>query len=659
MAQPLQSVMRTKDKGYLFIGGDHLVVDFPFDRQQVDQIKKIQGAKWDKVGKVWRIPLASIEEARQFAEKNSFFIDNDVLRFDKPKTKSSRTTAISKEGDYLYLEVPYDRVKVHSVKQIPGITFDADRVAWRAPISAVKDVIKWAGAFGAEIPTDITDLANNIENEMTKAIEMSRSTRGSRKLEIPNLSGSLLDYQEAGVEYAAEHRRTFIADEMGLGKTIQAIATLEYVYDSYPAVVVCPPNLVLNWKAEYSKWLPKRKVVTVTNRSDFPTEKYDVLIIGYSNIPTWVNQLLKHRSYVFDESHYAKTPTAKRTKAAVKMARSCPSNGLVLCLTGTPITNRPAEYASQLDILGKLSFFGGLFGFYRRYCAAYKDRWGQWVLTGHSHLDELNEILRSSCYIRRTKDQVLSELPPVRHSTIKVKLDEKTMKEYAKAENEFVDYMVQQAVTIAKEIGKDPRSAAVRAKIKASSSIHLSKLAVLRRLVAKAKLEIAGELIAAQTEAGNKVVVAAHHRDVVDALASAHGGLKIQGGMEVEDVEEAKKKFQSGDVIEAPAIILSIQAAKTGHTLTAAQDVLFVELPWTPADVDQLYSRCHRIGQKGSVMVTYLIAEDTVDEQIEELIKSKRRVVDNATEGALEDSEEFNQATLVLDLLMKGLEQSA
>lgn len=651
--------MRTKDKGYLFIGGDHLVVDFPFDRQQVDQIKKIQGAKWDKVGKVWRIPLASIEEARQFAEKNSFFIDNDVLRFDKPKTKSSRTTAISKEGDYLYLEVPYDRVKVHSVKQIPGITFDADRVAWRAPISAVKDVIKWADAFGAEIPTDITDLANNIENEMTKAIEMSRSTRGSRKLEIPNLNGSLLDYQEAGVEYAAEHRRTFIADEMGLGKTIQAIATLEYVYDSYPAVVVCPPNLVLNWKAEYSKWLPKRKVVTVTNRSDFPTEKYDVLIIGYSNIPTWVNQLLKHRSYVFDESHYAKTPTAKRTKAAVKMARSCPSNGLVLCLTGTPITNRPAEYASQLDILGKLSFFGGLFGFYRRYCAAYKDRWGQWVLTGHSHLDELNEILRSSCYIRRTKDQVLSELPPVRHSTIKVKLDEKTMKEYAKAENEFVDYMVQQAVTIAKEIGKDPRSAAVRAKIKASSSIHLSKLAVLRRLVAKAKLEIAGELIAAQTEAGNKVVVAAHHRDVVDALASAHGGLKIQGGMEVEDVEEAKKKFQSGDVIEAPAIILSIQAAKTGHTLTAAQDVLFVELPWTPADVDQLYSRCHRIGQKGSVMVTYLIAEDTVDERIEELIKSKRRVVDNATEGALEDSEEFNQATLVLDLLMKGLEQSA
>lgn len=651
--------MRTKDKGYLFIGGDHLVFDFPFDRQQVDQIKKIQGAKWDKVGKVWRVPLASIEEARQFAEQHAFFIDNDVLRFDKPKTKVRRRQTITREGDYLYLEVPYDRVKVHSIKQIPGITFDPDRSAWRAPVSAARDVINWAEAFGAETPTDIKELADNLESEMTKAIEMSRSTRGSSKLDIPTLNGALLEYQEAGVEYAAAHRRTFIADEMGLGKTIQALATLEYVWDSYPAVVVCPPNLVLNWKAEYSKWLPNRKVVTVTNRSDFPEEKYDVLVIGYSNITTWVTRLLKHRSYVFDESHYAKTPTAKRTKAAIKMARSCPSNGLVLCLTGTPITNRPAEYASQLDILGKLSFFGGLFGFYRRYCAAYKDRWGQWVLTGHSHLDELNEILRSSCYIRRTKDQVLSELPPVRHSTIKVKLDDKTMKEYAKAEGDFVDYMVQQAVTIAKEIGKDPRSAAVYAKIKASSSIHLSKLAVLRRLVAKAKLELAGELIAAQTEAGNKVVVAAHHRDVVDALASEHGGLKIQGGMNVEDVEEAKKRFMTCDVTEAPAIILSIQAAKTGHTLTAAQDVLFVELPWTPADVDQLYSRCHRIGQKGSVMVTYLIAEDTVDERIEALIQSKRRVVNNATEGALEDTEEFNQAQLVLDMLMKGLDQSA
>lgn len=647
--------MQTKDKGYLFIGGDQLVIDFPFNRSQVDQIKKISGAKWDKVMKVWRLPMTSIEEARRFAESHSFFIDNDVLKFDTPKTKASRSIELKHAGDYIYIEVPYDRVKVHAVKQIPGVTWDPNTSSWRAPISAVRDAINWASNFDAEIPDDIRELADTLEQKMQTAINMSRSTGVSSKLSIPNLTGALLSYQEAGVEYAAAHQRTFIADEMGLGKTIQAIAALEYIPNSFPAVVVCPPNLVLNWKTEYEKWSPTRKVVTVANRSNFPDEEYDVLVIGYSNITTWAPNLLKHRSYVFDESHYAKTPTAKRTKAAIKMAKSCPADGTVLCLTGTPITNRPAEYASQLDILGKLSFFGGLFGFYRRYCAAYKDRWGQWVLTGNSHLDELNEILRSSCYIRRTKDQVLTELPPVRHSTIKIKLDDKAMTEYRKAEGDFVNYMVEQAVTIAKEIGKDPKSAAVRAKIKASSGIHLAKLSTLRRIVAKAKLEVASEIISAQAEAGNKTVVAAHHRDIVDALAAEHGALKIQGGMDVVSVENAKKIFQERPVLEAPAIILSIQAAKTGHTLTAAQDVLFVELPWTPADVDQLYSRCHRIGQKGSVMVTYLIAEDTVDESIDALIQSKRKVVDNATDGGVDEDGLETTTQLIFDYLSKGL----
>jgi SWI/SNF-related matrix-associated actin-dependent regulator 1 of chromatin subfamily A len=154
-------------------------------------------------------------------------------------------------------------------------------------------------------------------------------------------------------------------------------------------------------------------------------------------------------------------------------------------------------------------------------------------------------------------------------------------------------------------------------------------------------------------EAGEKVVIAAHHRDVVDYLANEFGGLKIQGGMDVEDVEKAKKMFQNLSTEEAPVIVLSMQAAKTGHTLTAAQKVLFVELPWTPADVDQLYSRCHRLGQKGSVMVTYAIAVDTVDEQIYDLIQSKRHIVNAAVDGSYgEESESSSQ--LVLDYLKRG-----
>jgi SWI/SNF-related matrix-associated actin-dependent regulator 1 of chromatin subfamily A len=168
-------------------------------------------------------------------------------------------------------------------------------------------------------------------------------------------------------------------------------------------------------------------------------------------------------------------------------------------------------------------------------------------------------------------------------------------------------------------------------------------------------MEAVKEWVQANVDSGQKVVVAAHHRDVVDELAEQFGGLKIQGGMKVEEVELAKKKFQTLSVEEAPVMVLSIQAAKTGHTLTAAQKVLFVELPWTPADVDQLYSRCHRLGQKGSVMVTYSIASGTVDEDIHSLIESKRSVVNAAVDGASDSEEEETVGQLVLDLLKKGL----
>jgi SWI/SNF-related matrix-associated actin-dependent regulator 1 of chromatin subfamily A len=125
--------------------------------------------------------------------------------------------------------------------------------------------------------------------------------------------------------------------------------------------------------------------------------------------------------------------------------------------------------------------------------------------------------------------------------------------------------------------------------------------------------------------------------------------------MSVEDVQEAKLKFQTGSIDEAPIIALSIQAAKTGHTLTASQEVLFVELPWSPADVDQTYSRCHRLGQKGSVMATYILAAGTIDEEIYELIASKRTIVNAATEGSTEGDSGIGTEQIVMNFLDDGL----
>ena len=614
--------------GNLILNDDHLVVYFPYDKDLVEEIKLIYGAKWDKLAKAWRIPMDAVVETRDFATKHGFTIDPQVLLFDLPE-KLNPAFGVRLDGDFIYLSFAYDPVKVKAVKQIPSITWHAKTKAWRAPITSINESIEWADRFGEKIPEDLSSIAIRIRQEHQQSVQMSRSTDAD--IDVAGLP--LLPYQKAGVLYASNARRCFIADDMGLGKTLQAIATVEYVWDSYPALVVCPPNLVLNWKKEYAKWLPNRKVAVVTDRKNFPEEDFDVLVIGYSNISHWEKRLLDFRACVFDESHYVKSPAAQRTKAAVKIAKRIPTAGLVLCLTGTPVTNRPAEYASQLDILGKLNTFGGLWGFYRRYCGAFRDRFGQWNISGHSNLDELNEKLRGNCYIRRTKDQVLEDLPPVRHAPVYVTGSPAQMVEYQKAERDIVEYLVERAKQIAEELGTSPRSAAVVAKMKAEANEHLVRLSVLRRLAAKAKMDAVHEFIDSHKEAGLKVVVAAHHRDVVDEIANKYGNLKIQGGMLVEDVETGKSRFQELPCEEAPVMVLSIQAAKTGHTLTAAQDVLFVELPWTPADVDQTYSRCHRLGQQGSVTATYLLCEGTIDEYIYDLIERKRGVVNVATDG--------------------------
>jgi SNF2 family DNA or RNA helicase len=621
--------MPTALDGQVLLADDHLAIYFDYDADAVAAVKRLPGAKWDRLARVWRVPITSLTPVRAFADHWGFWLHPDVATLDLPDHPDANNFGVRYDDDWVWLGFPYDRVWITAVKTIPGITWEPKTHAWKAPMASIDETLHFCHRFNLAVPAGLQTHADATNAAAQHLIDASRATNAD--LDVAGLP--LLGYQRAGVAYAVEAKRTFIADDMGLGKTIQSIATVELA-DAYPVVVVCPPSLVLNWKAEYHKWLPDRTVAVVTDRKTFPDKSgYDVVVVGWSNIAHWVEQLKGHRTVIADESHYAKSYDAQRTKAAIKIAKTVPDDGLVLALTGTPVTNKPAEYTAQLDLLGRLNDFGGKMGFYRRYCAAYKDKWGHWHFDGHSNLDELNNRLRSTCYIRRIKEQVLVDLPPVRHAPLLITAEAGPMREYKRAEANIVAWLVERAAQIAEELGLSVGHAKVRARMAAESNEHLVRLSVLRKLAAKAKMPMVTEWVEQMVDEGRKVVVAAHHREIVDELAHRFGGLKIQGGMDVADVEEHKSRFQSGDVREAPVIVLSIQAAKTGHTLTAAQDVLFVELPWTPADVDQTYSRCHRLGQTGSVTATYLLAAGTVDEEIYDVVERKRVVVNAAIEG--------------------------
>lgn len=590
---------------------------------------------------MWRIPMTSLTQAREFAARWDLWIDPAILTFTLPTSNGhagdeGRVRCVE---DELEITFPFDSLKVESVKRLPHARFIPQDKAFRIPASMVREVCEWASRFQCTPDADVVALRDAMQAAEQTRVAASRAE--DAEVTVRGIAGELRPFQRAGVAYALTARRCFIADDMGLGKTLMSLASLEALEEreggAYPAVVVCPATLTHNWRAEAHRWLPHRSVRLVEGRKEFPTEDADITVVGWSNIAHWTDELSGAASYIFDESHYAKSPTAQRTKAAAKVAKG--ARGLVLCLTGTPVTNRPAEYAAQLEILGQLKAFGGRWAFYKRYCNAFKDRFGQWHVDGASHLDELNDRLRASCYIRRTKDQVMSELPPVEHQPIVVAGSAKAMREYRKAEADIVAYMAARAVAIAVELGVNPRSAAVRARLRAEANEHLVQISQLRRLAALAKLEALDEWVQAHLDVGRKVVLAAHHRDVVDALAAKYGGLKIQGGQPTEEVEAHKSRFQNEPVESAPVIVLSIQAAKTGHTLTAAQEVCFVELPWTPADLDQTTARCHRIGQQGSVTATYLLTEGTVDEQIFELIATKRSIVEMAIDGRSDGDE--------------------
>lgn len=644
--------MTTNDAGQVLLADDHLALIFDYNQEQVAAIKQIPGAKWDRLGRVWRVPVTSLDAVRDFAVEYDFWISPDVSTLDLPPSPDLDHGGVRFDDEWIWLGFAYDRVMVTSVKQIPGITWDSKTKAWRSPMTSVDEALDFCRRFDLSVPPELLTHADEVAERTAALIHASRATDAD--IEVAGLP--LLGYQRAGVQYALDARRCFIADDMGLGKTIQSIATVEAA-GAYPVAVICPPSLVLNWKAEYAKWLPDKNVAVVTDRKSFPDKgTYDVVVLGWSNITHWAEQVKGHQALIADESHYAKSYDAKRTKAVVKVAKTVPPDGLVLALTGTPVTNKPAEYAAQLEMLGRLQDFGGKMGFYRRYCAAFRDKWGHWHLDGNSNLDELNEKLRSTCYVRRVKEQVLLDLPPVVHAPMVISGASAAMTEYRKAEANIVEWLVERAAQIAEELGVSVKSAKVRARMAAESNEHLVRMSVLRRLAARAKMESINEWVDQVVAEGRKVVIAAHHREIVDELSHKFGGLKIQGGQDVAEVEEHKARFMKDSCAAAPVIVLSIQAAKTGHTLTSAQDVLFVELPWNWADVEQTYSRCHRLGQKGSVTATYMLAAGTVDEEIYDLVQRKRSVVAAATDGG--EVERIEMASLLVDrYLQLGLEK--
>jgi SWI/SNF-related matrix-associated actin-dependent regulator 1 of chromatin subfamily A len=349
---------------------------------------------------------------------------------------------------------------------------------------------------------------------------------------------------------------------------------------------------------------------------------------------------------ICDESHYLKSPTAARTVAVLKLLQG---SRRVIMLSGTPALSRPIEIYTQVNAILP-GFFGSYETFGYQYCAGTAGRFGM-EYKGAEMLVQLHLLLKKFVMIRRLKVDVLTELRPKTRTAVmldppqRAELESGASQQHFEALRPLLLKIVAASDADADSGGSSNSSGGSSAPKKPAkkgangagngSSGHLEAFA----RTSEAKIPVVTQYISQLLKSGgDKFLVFAHHVTMLDAIEQCvveanSGYMRIDGSTQSFERQERVVQFQQDP--HTRVAILSLTAASTGLTLTAANKVVFAELYWTPALLLQAEDRVHRIGQTREVFVVYLLARGTVDDVIWPLIAEKLDVVGNTLNGAV------------------------
>lgn len=552
---------------------------------------------------------------------------------------------IKKVGTEFMLEFAYNKQLIESLKKrLPNRRFDWDSKRWFIPETDADLLRDFAQRWGFEMSAD----------EEPPMIDFTISPMPELRISIP-IKGTPWPYQASGIQYAYDKKRCIIGDKPGLGKTLQSIAAV-LAHDAFPCLVICPDDPgPTNWEREWAKWTNKRaKVITpalVRYLSRWvETDMVHVFVVGYSSLKKYfVEEINKKegkkvtlrditfnsrkdifKSVIVDEVHFCSNFSTLRTKITKGITDG---KEIVYGLTGTSFVNRNSDIAAQLmiidrldDIRDKARELGILpqnkpatgYGFFKaRYCAG-KD--------GTSRTKELNYLLTETCYFSRNKEEVLTELPPKVRQVIYCDLDEEHRLEYDRAEADLENYLRQYREATDEAIERSMRGAA------------MVRIGICKNIAARGKLAGVKHFIQNAIDEGEKMVVFLNQHEVLHAMKREFpDALSLTGLDDKADRFPAIDKFQNDP--DAKLIFVSMKVGGQLITLTASSHVGFIEYGWNPATHDQCEDRCHRIGQKDSVMSSWFVARNTIDEWIVELIETKRQASDDVTGGVSGDIE--------------------
>lgn len=471
------------------------------------------------------------------------------------------------------------------------------------------------------------------------------------QLTVPhNLLIAPYDYQKEGIAYALAKKRCIMGDEPGLGKTAQAIGTLT-ASGAFPALVICPASLKVNWQREFKRFGGIDSVILDDkNRAVWQNilrmKRMDgkpmaqVVITNYESLKKYFvrrhirqerftlksvvfdERINLFRSVIIDESHKCKSSHTQQSKYVQGIAEG---KEYVLELTGTPVVNNNEDLIQQLRIMNRLEDFGGYQRYIGRYCQG---------LNKSSHVKELNMRLRTLCFFRRQKKDVLTQLPDKTRTYLVTSISNE--REYQAAERDVIKYL------------KDYKNADDEKLQRAIRGDIMVRMNILKQVSARGKIESACDVIHNTIDGGQKLIVFCFLKEVVAALKREFPkAVTVTGDDNDRQKQASVDKFQEDE--DCRLIILNYRSGGTGLTLTAASNVLFVEFPWTFADCCQAEDRAHRNGQKNAVTCTYLLGDGTIDEYMYNLIQTKKNIANGVTGTEDDVQEKISQADMVLN----------
>lgn len=476
----------------------------------------------------------------------------------------------------------------------------------------------------------------------------------------------LMDHQAKFVaSVRAGHRTFLLADEPGLGKTAQSLLAASKA-NAYPLLAVVPNVVKMNWAREISLWTPSRKVTVVHGDGNDLDAFADIVVVNYDILDRHVGWLsrLGFKGMVIDEAHFIKNPESQRSKHVMTLADSLRmfapgGNPLMIALTGTPLINSIDDFRMIWRFLGWIDEKGPT--------TVLMEKLEEIGLTpiDFGFLPAARKAVIDMGIVRRRKVDVAKDLPSRRIADIPVELEGALGTSIREAERALADRLYakyQQIRSVKPEFNTEKVIQIVAhaelEEAKAQTSTGENVFSMVRR-IGQAKASLAADYGAQLAEAVGKVVFFAKHIDVMDEAEAtfAKRGFQtrsIRGEQNAKERQQAIDDFTNDPDVKV--IVCSLTAAGVGVNLQVASNVVLAELSWTSAEQDQAIDRIHRIGQEEPVTAWRILAAQTIDTKIAELIDSKAHLASRALDGTATDGEEV--ADIQLLALQKVLEET-